>query len=257
MWPGSTACPGAPAWPGGPGGPGGPAGRRVRWVRGVGRGRPPLGRGQVRRRGSAFGSLAGPTGPQAVRLSAPAHPARRGSRPAQRGGQGAGRHWGSPIGSHWPPWPRASRRSTGPEASEPIRLSRQSEGLYLLQRLRDEAHRFAISYHRTLRGKRMTVGALDGVPGLGPKRRTRLIEQFGGLAGLRNASMEELLGVSWLPAEVGAAVFERLHTPLAAGGPADRNGQRWTDERVPGGDRHVGGRAVDGRGPPWRTSAGS
>ncbi len=50
-----------------------------------------------------------------------------------------------------------------PGSSEPIRLSRQSEGLYLLQRLRDEAHRFAISYHRTLRGKRMTVGALDGV----------------------------------------------------------------------------------------------
>ncbi len=102
-----------------------------------------------------------------------------------------------------------------PGSSEPIRLSRQSEGLYLLQRLRDEAHRFAISYHRTLRGKRMTVGALDGVNGLGPKRRARLIEQFGGLAALREASREELLGVSWLPAEVGAAVFERLHTPLA------------------------------------------
>ena len=56
-----------------------------------------------------------------------------------------------------------------PGSSEPIRLSRQSEGLYLLQRLRDEAHRFAISYHRTLRGKRMTVGALDGVAGLGPE----------------------------------------------------------------------------------------
>ncbi len=56
-----------------------------------------------------------------------------------------------------------------PGRSEPFRLSRQSEGLYLLQRLRDEAHRFAVSYHRTLRGKRMTVGALDGVRGLGPK----------------------------------------------------------------------------------------
>jgi len=111
-----------------------------------------------------------------------------------------------------------------PGSSEPIRLSRQSDGLYLLQRLRDEAHRFAISYHRTLRGKRMTVGALDGVPGLGPKRRTRLIEQFGGLAGLRNASVEELTGVSWLPAPVGVAVFDRLHTPMAAGGP-DRNGK--------------------------------
>ena len=56
-----------------------------------------------------------------------------------------------------------------PGSSEPIRLPRQSEGLYLLQRLRDEAHRFAISYHRTLRGKRMTVGALDGVPGPRPQ----------------------------------------------------------------------------------------
>ncbi len=110
-----------------------------------------------------------------------------------------------------------------PGSSEPIRLPRQSEGLYLLQRLRDEAHRFAVSYHRTLRGKRMTVGALDQVNGLGPKRRTRLIEEFGGLAALRNASKEELLGISWLPAQVGAAVFDRLHTPLTPHGPADRS----------------------------------
>ena len=102
-----------------------------------------------------------------------------------------------------------------PGSSVPVRLPRQSEALYLLQRLRDEAHRFAISYHRTLRGKRMTVGALDGVTGLGPKRRSRLVEQFGGLGELRKATRDELLGLSWLPAEVGAAVFERLHTPLA------------------------------------------
>jgi len=118
-----------------------------------------------------------------------------------------------------------------PGSSEPIRLSRQSEGLYLLQRLRDEAHRFAISYHRTLRGKRMTVGALDGVGGLGPKRRARLIEQFGGLSGLRDASREELVGVSWLPAEVGAAVFERLHTPLARSGPSERRTVGTASER--------------------------
>ncbi len=105
-----------------------------------------------------------------------------------------------------------------PGSSEPIRLSRQSDGLYLLQRLRDEAHRFAISYHRTLRGKRMTVGALDGVTGLGPKRRARLVEQFGGLAGLRRASKDQLVGVSWLPAGVGVAVFDRLHTPLSPNG---------------------------------------
>ncbi|HEX7459264.1 MAG TPA: excinuclease ABC subunit UvrC [Acidimicrobiales bacterium] len=102
-----------------------------------------------------------------------------------------------------------------PGSSDPIRLPRQSEALYLLQRLRDEAHRFAISYHRTLRGKRMTVGALDGVPGLGPKRRSRLVEQFGGLGELRKATRDEVMGLSWLPAEVGAAVYERLHTPLS------------------------------------------
>ncbi len=68
----------------------------------------------------------------------------------------------------------------------------------------------------------MTTGVLDGVPGLGPKRRTRLIEQFGGMAALRNASREELLGLSWLPAEVGAAVFDRLHTPWRPSGPAGR-----------------------------------
>jgi excinuclease ABC subunit C len=112
-----------------------------------------------------------------------------------------------------------------PGRSDPYRLSRQSDGLYLLQQLRDEAHRFAVSYHRTLRGKRMTVGALDGVSGLGPKRRDRLIEQFGSLAALRNVSREELLGVSWLPAEVGASVFERLHTPLAPNRPAARRAE--------------------------------
>jgi len=102
-----------------------------------------------------------------------------------------------------------------PDSSVPVRLPRTSDALYLLQRLRDEAHRFAISYHRTLRGKRMTVGALDGVKGLGPKRRARLVEQFGGLGELRKATRDELMGLSWLPAEVGGAVFERLHTPLS------------------------------------------
>jgi excinuclease ABC subunit C len=107
-----------------------------------------------------------------------------------------------------------------PGSSEPIRLPRQSDALYLLQQLRDEAHRFAISYHRTLRGKRMIAGVLDGIEGLGPKRRTRLLDQFGGLASLRKASKEELLSVSWLPATVGAAVFDRIHTPMSPSGPS-------------------------------------
>jgi excinuclease ABC subunit C len=107
-----------------------------------------------------------------------------------------------------------------PGDPEPIRLPRQSEALYLLQRVRDEAHRFAISYHRKLRGKRMTRGALDGVRGLGPKRQSRLLKEFGGLARLRETSKEDLVGVSWLPAEVGAAVYDRLHTPLSPAKPA-------------------------------------
>ncbi len=102
-----------------------------------------------------------------------------------------------------------------PGRAEPLRLPRQSEALYLLQQVRDEAHRFAVSYHRTLRGKRMTASALDGVPGLGPRRRARLLEQFGGLGGLRAASRDELVAVSWLPASVGAAVHAHLHAPLA------------------------------------------
>jgi excinuclease UvrABC nuclease subunit len=69
----------------------------------------------------------------------------------------------------------------------------------------------------------MTAGALDQVGGLGPKRRSRLIDEFGGLAALRKASKDELLGLSWLPAEVGAAVFDRLHTPMTPDGTADRN----------------------------------
>jgi excinuclease ABC subunit C len=105
-----------------------------------------------------------------------------------------------------------------PGSSEPIRLPRQSEALYLLQRLRDEAHRFAVSYHRTLRGKRMVAGVLDGIDGLGPKRRTRLLDQFGGLAQLRQATKEELMSISWLPATVGAAVYDRIHTPMSPGG---------------------------------------
>ncbi|MHB1710519.1 MAG: excinuclease ABC subunit UvrC [Acidimicrobiales bacterium] len=102
-----------------------------------------------------------------------------------------------------------------PGGSEPVRLPRRSDALYLLQQLRDEAHRFAISHHRKLRGKRMLAGVLDDIAGLGPKRRSRLLDQFGGLASLRQLSKQELSALSWLPATVGAAVFDRIHTPMS------------------------------------------
>ncbi|HEY2565114.1 MAG TPA: excinuclease ABC subunit UvrC, partial [Acidimicrobiales bacterium] len=106
-----------------------------------------------------------------------------------------------------------------PGREEPLRLPRQSEALYLLQRLRDEAHRFAISYHRKLRGKRMTTGVLDGIPGLGPKRRTRLLSECGGIGALRKVTVEELRALSWLPDQVADTVYDRLHSPMHPSGP--------------------------------------
>lgn len=98
-----------------------------------------------------------------------------------------------------------------PGRPDPVRLPRSSEALYLLQRIRDEAHRFAISYHRQLRSRRMRASVLDGVAGLGPKRRQRLLAELGGLKGIKAASLEELEGLSWLPGPVARAVFEHLH----------------------------------------------
>jgi excinuclease ABC subunit C len=79
-----------------------------------------------------------------------------------------------------------------PGEEYPIILSRTSEGIYLLQRVRDEAHRFAITYHRAKRGKAMTVSALDAVPGLGPARRAALLKKFGSVKALSAASAEEI-----------------------------------------------------------------
>jgi excinuclease ABC subunit C len=95
-----------------------------------------------------------------------------------------------------------------PGSPEPVRLRRGSDALYLLQRVRDEAHRFAITFHRETRGKRMTKSVLDGIPGLGPARRARLVKELGGVNAVRTASLEELMGLAWLPEQVAIAVFE-------------------------------------------------
>jgi len=98
-----------------------------------------------------------------------------------------------------------------PGRDEPVRIPRDSAAIYLLQQLRDEAHRFAITYHRQLRAKRTRQGALDGVVGLGPARRSRLVRELGGVRRIREASAEELRALPWLPDPVADAVFERLH----------------------------------------------
>ena len=108
-----------------------------------------------------------------------------------------------------------------PGRSEPVELPRGSEGLFMLQRLRDESHRFAISYHRQLRDKRMTRSVLDGIPGLGDTRRPKLVKQFGGVRAVQRASLEDLLEVTWLPEAVAHTVYEHLHPEAARSATTD------------------------------------
>ena len=100
-----------------------------------------------------------------------------------------------------------------PGREDPVRIPRQSEALYLLQRARDEAHRFANTFHRERRGKRMTVSVLDDVPGLGPTRKARLVKELGSVTAVKKASLEQLQALSWLPDAVGQAVYDKIHTP--------------------------------------------
>jgi excinuclease ABC subunit C len=105
-----------------------------------------------------------------------------------------------------------------PGRAEPIRIPRDSDAIYLLQQIRDEAHRFAITFHRERRGKRMRQGALDNVPGLGQARRDRLVREMGGVRQVQAASREDLAGLEWLPTRVADSVFEHLH-PTLGGAP--------------------------------------
>ncbi|MBV9012544.1 MAG: excinuclease ABC subunit UvrC [Pseudonocardiales bacterium] len=97
-----------------------------------------------------------------------------------------------------------------PGEADPVILPRTSEGLYLLQRVRDEAHRFAISYHRQKRSARMTSSALDNVVGLGQARRTALLKHFGSLRRIRQASVQELTEVPGVGPSTARAVLAAL-----------------------------------------------
>jgi excinuclease ABC subunit C len=98
-------------------------------------------------------------------------------------------------------------------SDDPVILPRTSEGLYLLQRVRDEAHRFAIAYHRQKRSKTMTASALDGIAGLGETRRKALLRHFGSLKRLKAASVEEVLEVPGIGRRTAEAVLAALGTP--------------------------------------------
>jgi excinuclease ABC subunit C len=92
----------------------------------------------------------------------------------------------------------------------PVILPRTSEGLYLLQRVRDEAHRFANAFHRQRRSKSMTASRLDGIPGLGQARRKALLRRFGSVKGLRAASVEDLLEVPGIGPALAGTIHRRL-----------------------------------------------
>jgi len=97
-----------------------------------------------------------------------------------------------------------------PGEEYPVILPRSSEGLYLLQRVRDEAHRFAIAYHRQKRGKAATASVLDDIPGLGPARRATLLKHFGSVRKLRAASVEEIAAVPGIGPKLATTIVAAL-----------------------------------------------
>jgi excinuclease ABC subunit C len=98
-----------------------------------------------------------------------------------------------------------------PGRSEPVEIARGSDALFMLQRIRDEAHRFANTFHRERRSKRMTKSALDDIPGLGEVRRKRLVKEMGGVNAVKRADLDQLKELSWLPDTVAEAVHAKFH----------------------------------------------
>ncbi len=98
-----------------------------------------------------------------------------------------------------------------PGRSDPIEVPRGSDALFMLQRVRDEAHRFANTFHGQRRSKRMVVSSLDGIPGLGEARKKQLVKAMGGINAVKRASLEDLTALSFLPDAVAEAVYAKFH----------------------------------------------
>ncbi len=98
-----------------------------------------------------------------------------------------------------------------PGRSDPLLIPRASEALFVLQHIRDEAHRFAITYHRQKRAKRALVSPLDEVPGIGPARKKALLKRFGSLARLRDATSDEIAATPGIGPELAHSIHDRLH----------------------------------------------
>ena len=97
-----------------------------------------------------------------------------------------------------------------PGTSEPLVLPRTSQSLYLVQRVRDEAHRFALAYHHRVRRKKTFESVLDGIPGIGPKRRRALLKRFGGVKAIREAAIEEIAAVPGMTLSAAQKLKEHI-----------------------------------------------
>jgi excinuclease ABC subunit C len=100
-----------------------------------------------------------------------------------------------------------------PGDPQPVRIPKDSPALHILQRARDEAHRFAISYHRKLRRKEVTASALDNIPGIGPKRKRALLKKFGSIEAIKEASLDELSQIQGITLTLVKKVKEYLEDP--------------------------------------------
>jgi excinuclease ABC subunit C len=120
------------------------------------------------------------------------------------------------------------------EAGEPLTLPRRSPALRALQRLRDEAHRFGLAYHRKLRGRARLTSALDGVQGVGPARRAALLKAFGSVAALAGAAPEEIARRANVTLALAGRVAARLRGGATVGlaGPGDVTVSGAADESV-------------------------
>ena len=96
----------------------------------------------------------------------------------------------------------------------PIVLDKTSPALHLIQRIRDEAHRFAITYHRKLRGKRNLVSILDHLEGVGPKRREALWKRFGSLDAMKAATVEDIAAIQEIPRTIAQELFDFFHSDI-------------------------------------------
>ena len=117
------------------------------------------------------------------------------------------------LGVEWIPLASLAKENEElfvPQTPEPIVLPRTSQALFLVQRARDEAHRFAITYHRQRRSKSAVVSAMDGVPGIGPKRRRLLLRKFGSARGVREAAVEDLASVPGMTMKLATRLKQYL-----------------------------------------------